>query len=195
MSDLFCCRQICRPILGIHKSLTETCGNWEWGRAIPFLWIHKWDFHCSVNKEGSCFYCCILTLEAAGACAGSQCAARPRATASSWPRRTTKRRRRTCGGLAWRPRPPVGSPWGLSQSQTEGSPRGSRPAGWAPGRPLQSQKKKLVLTMKILFIFPIQQSILAQSGRKYLSYEPYSFPSSSSPLYLFILNFLQAGTI
>ncbi len=29
---LFCCRKICRPILGIYKSLTDTgCGNWEWG--------------------------------------------------------------------------------------------------------------------------------------------------------------------
>ncbi len=34
----------------IYKSLTQTheCGNWDWGRTIPFLGIHKWDFHCSV---------------------------------------------------------------------------------------------------------------------------------------------------
>ncbi len=24
------------------------CGNWDWGHAIPFLGIHKWDFCCSV---------------------------------------------------------------------------------------------------------------------------------------------------
>ncbi len=30
----------------IYKPLTQTheCGNWDWGRAIPFLGIHKWDF-------------------------------------------------------------------------------------------------------------------------------------------------------
>ncbi len=23
--------------VGIYRSLTDTCGNWDWGRAIPFL--------------------------------------------------------------------------------------------------------------------------------------------------------------
>ncbi len=49
---LFCCRKICGPpILGIYKSRTDTheCRNWDWGRAIPFLGIHKWDFRCSVE--------------------------------------------------------------------------------------------------------------------------------------------------
>jgi hypothetical protein len=43
---LFCCRKICGPILGIYKSHTDIWmhGNWDWGRAIPFLGIHKWDF-------------------------------------------------------------------------------------------------------------------------------------------------------
>jgi hypothetical protein len=28
----------------INRSQTHECGNWDWGRAIPFLGIHKWDF-------------------------------------------------------------------------------------------------------------------------------------------------------
>ncbi len=45
---LFCCG----PILGIYKSLTDTwrCGKWDWGRAIPFLGINKWDFRCSAEE-------------------------------------------------------------------------------------------------------------------------------------------------
>ncbi len=31
----------------INSSQTHACGNWDWGRAIPFLGIHKWDFRCS----------------------------------------------------------------------------------------------------------------------------------------------------
>ncbi len=31
-----------------NRSQTHECGNWDWGRAIPFLEIHKWDFRCSV---------------------------------------------------------------------------------------------------------------------------------------------------
>jgi hypothetical protein len=35
------CRRIGRAILGINKSLTDTwIGNWDWGRAIPFLEIY-----------------------------------------------------------------------------------------------------------------------------------------------------------
>jgi hypothetical protein len=48
---LFCCREICGPILGIYKSLTDTC-MWKLGlqgRAIPRKGIHKWDFPCSVE--------------------------------------------------------------------------------------------------------------------------------------------------
>ncbi len=46
---LFCCRKICGPILGIyHRSQTHECGNWDLGRAIPFLGIHQWDFGCCV---------------------------------------------------------------------------------------------------------------------------------------------------
>ena len=45
---LFCCRKICRPVLGIYKSLADTwtceCGNRDWDRAV--LGIHKWNFRC-----------------------------------------------------------------------------------------------------------------------------------------------------
>ncbi len=59
---LFCCRKICGPILGICKSLTDTCGNWGWGRAISFLEIHKWDFFCSArtNKEDQAVFFCRI---------------------------------------------------------------------------------------------------------------------------------------
>jgi hypothetical protein len=30
-----------------NRLQTHECGNWDWGRAIPFLGIHKWDFRCS----------------------------------------------------------------------------------------------------------------------------------------------------
>jgi hypothetical protein len=35
------CSRICRSIVGKYKSLTHTheCGNWDCGRAIPFLGI------------------------------------------------------------------------------------------------------------------------------------------------------------
>ncbi len=32
----------------INRSQTHECGNRDWGRAIPFLRIYKWDFRCSV---------------------------------------------------------------------------------------------------------------------------------------------------
>jgi hypothetical protein len=35
----------------INRSETHECGNWDWGRAIPFLGIHKWDFRCSLHKS------------------------------------------------------------------------------------------------------------------------------------------------
>ncbi len=43
-------QEICGPILGIYKSLSDTrdCGNWDWGRAIPGKGTQKWDFRCSV---------------------------------------------------------------------------------------------------------------------------------------------------
>ncbi len=32
---LFCCSQICGPILGISCPQTHECGNWDWSHAIP----------------------------------------------------------------------------------------------------------------------------------------------------------------
>ncbi len=44
--------EICRPILGINKSPTDTwMWNWGWGRAIPRKGIHKWDFRCNVSSS------------------------------------------------------------------------------------------------------------------------------------------------
>ncbi len=31
----------------INRSQTHECANWDWGRAIPRIGIHKWDFCCS----------------------------------------------------------------------------------------------------------------------------------------------------
>ncbi len=33
----------------INRSQTHECGNWDWGRAVSFLGIYKWDFRCSVG--------------------------------------------------------------------------------------------------------------------------------------------------
>ncbi len=33
----------------INRSQTHECWNWDWGRALPFLGIHKWDFRCSAS--------------------------------------------------------------------------------------------------------------------------------------------------
>ncbi len=62
---LFCCRKICWPILGIYRSFTDTnCGNWDWGRAIPFLGKHKWDFRCSAcTAHLSLRVTCLLGLQ------------------------------------------------------------------------------------------------------------------------------------
>ncbi len=52
---IFCCSQICGPILEIYinHSQTHECGNWNWVRAIPKKGMHKWDFCCSVSGSGS----------------------------------------------------------------------------------------------------------------------------------------------
>jgi hypothetical protein len=61
---LFCCSQICKPILGIYKSLTDI--NVEIGTedgTIPRKDIHKWDFRCSMGvnmphcESLSLYYC------------------------------------------------------------------------------------------------------------------------------------------
>ncbi len=49
--DIFSCSQIGRPIVGIYKSLTDhECGNWDWGRAIPFLGIFVLNFRYCVSQ-------------------------------------------------------------------------------------------------------------------------------------------------
>jgi hypothetical protein len=35
----------------LDRSQTHECGNWDWGRAIPFLGIHKSKFLCSVTSQ------------------------------------------------------------------------------------------------------------------------------------------------
>ena len=35
----------------INRSQTHECGNWDCGRSVPFLRIHKWDFRCSVGES------------------------------------------------------------------------------------------------------------------------------------------------
>jgi len=32
----------------MNRSQTHESGSWDWGRAIPFLGLHKWDSRCSV---------------------------------------------------------------------------------------------------------------------------------------------------
>jgi hypothetical protein len=34
-----------------HRHMKDEGGNWDRGRAIPFLGIHKWDFLCSVRHS------------------------------------------------------------------------------------------------------------------------------------------------
>ncbi len=60
---LFCCLQICGPILGIYinHSQTHECGNWDWGCAISRKGIHKWNFYCSaVELPYTCTKMCIM---------------------------------------------------------------------------------------------------------------------------------------
>ncbi len=62
---LFFCNNMwsCWPILGyINRSQTHECGNWDWGRAIPFLGIHKWYFRCSLQYNTSPFIAKHLSL-------------------------------------------------------------------------------------------------------------------------------------
>ncbi len=35
----------------LNRSQTHECGNWDWGHAVPFLGIHKWDFRCTVGQQ------------------------------------------------------------------------------------------------------------------------------------------------
>ncbi len=40
----------------INRLRTHDCGNWNWGRAIPFLWRHKWDFVTTQNLAVTSLY-------------------------------------------------------------------------------------------------------------------------------------------
>jgi len=54
-------QEICGPIMGIYKSLTDTC-MWGLRGAIPRKGIQKWYFRCSVVKNNffvSAFMCVI----------------------------------------------------------------------------------------------------------------------------------------
>ncbi len=58
---LFCCSQICGPILGIYKSLTDTkCGNWDWGRAIPRKWYINGIFVAVQKAVNSTYFLCSV---------------------------------------------------------------------------------------------------------------------------------------
>ncbi len=54
---LFCCRKyVDRSWECKNQSQTHKCGNRDWGRAIIFLGIYKWDFRCSSQWQGSLYY-------------------------------------------------------------------------------------------------------------------------------------------
>ncbi len=61
----FLLEEICRPILGIYKSLTQTheCRNWGWGRAIPRKGnIYVIGIAVAVfNREGALYSNCVST--------------------------------------------------------------------------------------------------------------------------------------
>ncbi len=62
---LFCCWEICGPILGLYKSLTDTW-MWKFGLKpwIPRKGIHKWDFPCSAADKScsAASYCSQLPM-------------------------------------------------------------------------------------------------------------------------------------
>ncbi len=53
----------------INCSQTHECGNWDWGRAFPFLEKYKWDFRCSAQhirdysrKQKRAIISCLLVI-------------------------------------------------------------------------------------------------------------------------------------
>jgi hypothetical protein len=56
---LFRSSQVGRLILGIYKSLTDTCRNWEQGRTVSFLGTHKLDI---LYNLALLFICNVLSL-------------------------------------------------------------------------------------------------------------------------------------
>ncbi len=53
-----------RSIVGIYKSLTDTheCGNWDWGRAIPFLGIFVFSVLCLCSVKAKIIQACTVPL-------------------------------------------------------------------------------------------------------------------------------------
>ncbi len=47
---LFCCRKHVDRSWEFNRSQTHECGNWDWGRAISRMGIHKWHFRRSVGS-------------------------------------------------------------------------------------------------------------------------------------------------
>jgi len=43
------CKRFIHSHHRINHSQIHECGNWDWGRAIPFLGTHKGNFRCSVR--------------------------------------------------------------------------------------------------------------------------------------------------
>ncbi len=52
----FCYRKICGNISFTDTWMWKLRLRRQWGRAIPFLGIHKWDFRCSVNTKYACVH-------------------------------------------------------------------------------------------------------------------------------------------
>jgi hypothetical protein len=53
---IFCGRKICGPTVGIYmnRSKTHDCGNWDWGRIIPFLGIFVSNFrYCALQRQNA----------------------------------------------------------------------------------------------------------------------------------------------
>ncbi len=49
----FCRKHVDQSREYINRSQTHECGNWDWGRSIPFLGIHKWDFFAVQRAFGT----------------------------------------------------------------------------------------------------------------------------------------------
>ncbi len=45
-----------------YTNRSHECGNWNWGCAIPFLGINKWDFCCSAEAEAKRKYRFIVDV-------------------------------------------------------------------------------------------------------------------------------------
>ncbi len=48
--NIFLQQKADQPWEYINSTQTHECGNWDTGRAFPFLGTHKWDFYCSAGR-------------------------------------------------------------------------------------------------------------------------------------------------